>query len=74
MVRIRFRLYSVRYFSGLEIIWTDVLQTISVTPVAIPIRADAKKGTMSAAARKRIGEATRKRWAAFRAKKAAKEK
>src|SRR6476646_462272 len=28
-----------------------------------------KKRTMSAAARKRIGEATRKRWAAFRAGK-----
>ena len=29
---------------------------------------------MSAAARKRIGEATKKRWAVFRAKKAAKNR
>ena len=33
-----------------------------------------KKRTMSAAARQRIGEATRKRWAEFRKTKAAKEK
>jgi hypothetical protein len=38
----------------------------SASPVAAP-----RKRRMSAAARKRIGEATRKRWAAYRAQKAA---
>jgi hypothetical protein len=37
----------------------------SASPVAA-----SRKGHMSAAARKRIGEATRKRWAAYRAQKA----
>ena len=41
----------------------------SASPVAAP-----RKGHMSAAARKRIGEATRKRWAAYRAQKAAAKK
>ena len=41
----------------------------STSPVAAP-----RKGHMSAAARKRIGEATRKRWAAYRAQKAAAKK
>jgi hypothetical protein len=41
----------------------------SASPVAAP-----RKGRMSAAARKRIGEATRKRWAAYRAQKAAAKK
>src|SRR6516164_6634368 len=41
----------------------------SSSPVAAP-----RKGRMSAASRKRIGEATRKRWAAYRAQKAAAKK
>ena len=37
-------------------------------------RADLHAAVMGAAARKRIAEATKKRWAASRAKKVAKEK
>ena len=46
--------------------------TLAFTVIAEP--ASRKRRRMSAAARKRIGEATRKRWAAFRAAKRKSEK
>jgi hypothetical protein len=53
----------------------EILTPVIITGRRVAARsAPVKKYTLGAAARKRIAEATRKRWAEFRKKKAAKEK